>query len=123
MQGTCKLCRTETTLKESHFIPKFVGKWVKRTGVTGYLREKNEVHRRAQDITKEYWLCGDCERMFSGLEGSFANKVFYPFVDNGESVANYNDWMVKFCTSLSWRTLTYIKSINADEQKPQEYFD
>lgn len=123
MQGTCKLCKTEGQLKESHFIPKFVGKWVKKTGVTGYIRDKNEVHKRAQDIAKEYWLCGACEGLFSNWEREFANKVFYPFVDQGESIANYDDWMSKFCASLSWRTLTYMRSKNNREEKSQEYND
>jgi len=108
-------------LKESHFIPKFIGKWVKRTGITGYIRESNEVHKRAQDIAKEYWLCGDCEALFSEWEREFANKIFYPFADKGESVASYGEWMSRLCASLSWRTLTYIRSKNEAEQKSDDY--
>lgn len=119
VQGICKLCDSESELKESHFIPKFIGKWVKKTGVTGYIRDANEVHKRAQDIAKEYWLCGQCELMFSAWERSFANKIFYPFVDKGESVAHYEQWMSKFCASVSWRTLSYIRYKN----NTQEYED
>ena len=121
MQGTCKLCKTETKLKESHFIPKFIGKWVKKTSITGYIRDNNAPHKRAQDIAKEYWLCGNCEGIFSNWEREFANKVFYPFVDKGESIANYDEWMAKFCASLSWRTLTYLRSKNIKEEKPEDY--
>jgi hypothetical protein len=121
VQGPCKLCKSETQLKESHFIPKFVGKWVKKTGITGYIRDKNMVHKRAQDIAKEYWLCGDCEGLFSNWEREFANKVFYPFVDNDQSVAYYGEWMSKFCASLSWRTLTYMRSKNNKEEKSDDY--
>jgi hypothetical protein len=123
VQGICKLCKAESPLKESHFIPKFVGRWVKKTGVTGYIRDKQEVHKRAQDIAKEYWLCGNCEGIFSNWEREFANKVFYPFVDKGESIANYDEWMSKFCASLSWRTLTYMRSKNSREEKSKEYND
>lgn len=112
MRGTCRLCHSESVLKESHFIPKFIGKWVKNTGITGYLRESNEVHKRAQDIAKEHWLCGACEGLFSQWEREFANKVFYPFVNEGASVARYGEWMSKVCASLSWRTLTYVRSKN-----------
>ncbi len=76
------------------------------------MREHNEVHKRAQDISKEHWLCGSCEDRFSVWETKFANNVFYPFVDEGACVANYDSWMSKFCTSLSWRTLSYIRSKN-----------
>jgi uncharacterized protein YlaI len=120
MKGVCKLCDKEDFLKESHFIPKFVGKWIKKTSITGYMREKNELHKRAQDTAKEYWLCGDCEQLFSKWEREFANRVFYPFVDRGESVANYDNWMSKFCASLSWRTLTYIRDKNPNDEANQE---
>ncbi|WP_208741917.1 hypothetical protein [Alcanivorax sp.] len=121
MQGICRLCHSESVLRESHFIPKFIGKWVKRTGITGYIRESNEVHKRAQDIAKEYWLCGDCEALFSEWEREFANKVFFPFADKGESVASYGEWMSRLCASLSWRTLTYIRSKNEAEKKSDDY--
>jgi hypothetical protein len=121
VQGTCKLCKKQSKLKVSHFIPKFVGKWVKKTSVTGYIREGRSVHKRAQDIAKEHWLCGECEELFSGWERSFANKVFFPFVDKGKCVAEYESWMVKFCASVSWRTLGFITSKNDRSTKPKEY--
>lgn len=120
MKGKCRLCKNEDDLKESHFIPKFVGKWIKKTSVTGYIREKNEIHKRAQDIAKEHWLCGYCEQLFSGWEREFANKVFFPFVNEGKSVATYRSWMSKFCASLSWRTLTYIRSKNPKDEEDVE---
>jgi uncharacterized protein YlaI len=98
MNGKCKLCGTKGELEESHFIPKFVGKWIKKTSITGYLREHNEPHKRAQDIAKEYWLCGECEDKFSAWETKFANAVFHPFVNGKTSVASYDSWMSKFCS-------------------------
>ena len=65
MQGKCRLCQIESELEISHFIPKFVGKWIKKTSITGFLREHNEVHKRAQDISKDHWLCDSCEDLFS----------------------------------------------------------
>ncbi len=121
MQGKCKLCKKKKDLEVSHFIPKFIGKWSKKTSITGFLRESNEVHKRAQDLAKEFWLCGDCEDIFSKWETKFANKIFYPFVNNGISNANYGDWLSKFCASISWRTLTYIRSKNDIAGKPPEY--
>lgn len=120
MKGICRLCNKEDDLKKSHFIPKFVGKWIKKTSVTGHIREKNELHKRAQDTAKEYWLCGDCEQIFSKWEREFANKVFYPFVDQGKSVASYGSWMSKLCASISWRTLTYIRNKNPKDELNQE---
>ncbi len=121
MLGICKLCQKNTELRVSHFIPKFVGKWIKRTSITGYIRDLNEVHKRVQDIPKAYWLCGDCEKIFSEWERNFANNVFYPFVDKGECVVSYGSWMSRFCASLSWRTLTYIRSKNLNENTVKDY--
>ena len=121
MQGTCKLCKQEAELQMSHFIPKFIGRWVKKTSITGHLRHAGQMQKRAQDIAKEYWLCGVCEELFSSWETLFANKVFYPFVEEKKSTAQYGKWMAKFCASLSWRTLTYIRSKNVHEDRPPEY--
>ncbi|CAI3787468.1 hypothetical protein AHFPHNDE_01132 [Pseudomonas sp. MM227] len=110
--GTCKLCKSDADIKLSHFIPKFVGKWVKETSATGYIRSNNKINKRAQDIIKDYWLCESCEQLFSGWEREFANKIFYPFVSKGESEARYGSWLSKFCASLSWRTMTYVRSQN-----------
>ena len=123
MQGICKLCRKDAELRVSHFIPKFVGKWIKKTSITGYIRDSNEVHKRAQDIAKEYWLCAECEGLFSGWERNFANNVFYPFVEKNECVASYGSWMSKFCASLSWRTLTYIRGRSSSENKVKDYIE
>ncbi len=65
MHGICKLCKQEADLEISHFIPKFIGKWVKKTSITGFLREKNSINKRAQDLAKDYWLCGECEDLLS----------------------------------------------------------
>lgn len=121
MLGNCKLCQKEAKLEVSHFIPKFVGKWIKKTSITGYLREVHEVKKRAQDTAKEHWLCAECEGLFSTWESCFAKEVFYPYVDDSEARANYAAWMSKFCASLSWRTLTFIRSKNTLETKTPEY--
>lgn len=122
MKSICKLCHSESDLKLSHLIPKFVGKWVKKTSITGYIRNSTEVNKRAQDIAKEYLLCGNCEALFSVWEREFANKIFYPFLDGRESIASYGDWMSKFCASLSWRTLIYIRSKNEHNQEESEEY-
>lgn len=112
VEGECKLCGAIGELKLSHVIPKFVGKWVKDSSATGYIRLNQNINKRAQDIAKDYWLCEACEQLFSGWEREFANKIFYPFVRGEADSANYGDWLAKFCASLSWRTLSYIRHMN-----------
>ncbi|UWF46922.1 hypothetical protein NYP20_16355 [Pseudomonas sp. N3-W] len=117
VEGECKLCGEHRELKLSHFIPKFVGKWVKDSSATGYIRLNQNINKRAQDIAKDYWLCGECEQLFSGWEREFANKIFYPFVKNETDSAFYGEWLAKFCASLSWRTLSYMRSMNPRSDK------
>jgi hypothetical protein len=111
--GICRLCKMEAELKLSHFIPKFVGRWVKETSATGYIRFNHSINKRAQDIVKDYWLCGACEQLSSSWEREFANRVFYPFLNEKKSEAKYSAWLSKFCASLTWRTLTYVRSQNS----------
>lgn len=117
VEGNCKLCGEHRELKLSHFIPKFVGKWVKDSSATGYIRLNQNINKRAQDIAKDYWLCESCEQLFSGWEREFANKIFYPFVKNEADSARYGEWLAKFCASLSWRTLSYMRSVNPRSDK------
>lgn len=121
MLGYCKLCNKYTDIKSSHIVPKFIGKWLKKTSITGYLRNNVTFQRRSQDIWKEYWLCSDCESLFSKWEDEFASKVFYPFVDRGESIVEYDNWLSKFCASLSWRSLKYMRSKNSEVNKSVDY--
>lgn len=114
MLGQCKLCKKHSKLENSHFIPKFIGRWIKKTSITGFLREYDNVEKRQQDIAKEYWLCGSCEDRFSVWETKFANTIFYPFVNEEQHIANYDSWLAKFSASLSWRTLTYVREKNIE---------
>ena len=95
MKGICKLCGKNDDLRESHFIPKFVGKWIKKTSVTGYIREKNEVQKRAQDIAKEHWLCGDC---ILGMK----DIVIGAFLDYQETAEQEKEELLKEVKKYGW---------------------
>nr|WP_298165253.1 hypothetical protein [uncultured Pseudomonas sp.] len=111
----CKLCGNQAELRLSHLIPKFIGKWLKETSATGYLRDSRNINKRSQDILKEKWLCHDCEQLFSGWEKSFAEIIFKPHMNNPSTRCNYSSWMSKFCTSMSWRSLSYMTWGNDEE--------
>lgn len=122
MHGICALCQDETNLKESHLIPKFVGKWLKRTSATGYLRDIDNINKRQQDIPKEYLLCHNCEILFSGWEKLFSEQIFLPSLDKELYISSYNEWLSKFCASRSWRTLISIKRQNNGFNDESDYF-
>lgn len=102
---TCALCRQEGELRASHIIPKFVGKWLKETSATGFLRGITEPDIRLQDLRKTNLLCQTCEERFSKLETYFASEIFFPFLEKGINSFKYDGRLLEFVMSLSWRTL------------------
>lgn len=105
MLGQCKLCQAQGDLQLSHIVPSFVFKWLKKDG---YIRHAENIDRRIQDGEKDYLLCVLCEQRLNAWETQFANNVFHPINANEKHVARYDDWLLKFCVSISWRTLTHV---------------
>lgn len=101
----CALCGKNTSLKKSHIVPKFVGKWLKETSATGFLRGVKNPNFRLQDLPKMPLLCGDCEQLFSDLESYFARNIFYPILNEKKETIEYNENLNRFIVSLNWRTL------------------
>ncbi|WP_071396599.1 hypothetical protein [Bacillus tuaregi] len=106
--GRCLLCEEQKELKGSHIIPKFIGKWLKNTSATGYLRQTSNADKRQQDISKLPLLCNECEQLFSKYEKMFSEKIFKPFQDGGKNF-NYDIWLLKFVISVQWRIIATQK--------------
>lgn len=111
--GTCAFCQEQARLLESHIIPAFVFKWLRSRSGPGHMRSTNNINRRVQDGLKLPWLCAPCEQRFSRVETAFATKVFHPW-HAGEQRIFYEDWLLKFCVSVSWRVLRYARGLNKD---------
>jgi len=101
----CALCGNIKELNQSHIIPKFVGRKLKNTGGTGYLRGIIDPGKRKQDLPKLPLLCNECEELFSRYETYFANTIFHPFYDHGVEIFKYDERLLKFLVSVNWRTL------------------
>lgn len=86
-------------------MPKFVGRRLKNTSATGYLRAVTEPGKRKQDLSKLPLLCDDCEELFSKLETYFANEIYYPYLDKDIEEFLYDERLLKFLVSMNWRTL------------------
>lgn len=112
---SCRLCKQPKVLRQSHIIPSFVIKWIKRTSATGHLRSLENTNKRIQDGVKLPLLCDECESLFSGFEKTFSEKIFIPYVNDEldiNSVAQgkikyfeYEEWLLKFTLSVQWRGL------------------
>ncbi|MGB0853875.1 MAG: hypothetical protein ACPGSI_11320 [Pikeienuella sp.] len=106
--GVCGFCETFAELQESHVIPAFVFKWLRKRSGTGHIRHSDSPNRRVQDGLKFPWLCEHCEGKFSRYETAFANKVFYPWQTHAARTL-YKEWLLKFCVSVSWRVLKHAR--------------
>lgn len=101
----CGLCKSVGVVRKSHIIPAFAVRWLKDTSATGHLRHLQSPDRRVQDGPKTPLLCDVCEQSFARHERTFANEVFHPFNADPAVECRYEDWLLKFCTSVSWRIL------------------
>ena len=117
--GECKLCLELRQLEESHIVSGFVYRWMKETSGTGFLRFGNNMNLRSQDGLKEYWLCSECEDLFNVGETEFARNVFYPLTSGKTSQFEYQEWLLKFAVSLSWRALLYFREIGELKHFPE----
>lgn len=104
MTNKCRLCGDLATLQNSHVIPRFVFKWIKKTGATPFLRNSEDPDTRVQDY-HEKLLCKDCEQQFSDYEGKFASNIFYPYINGKSTSFAYDEWLQRFIISISWRVI------------------
>lgn len=106
--GQCALCGQTKELRQSHVIPSFAIRWLKRTAATGFLRQGANPNVRVQDSARDSLLCESCEQLFSVYEKQFAENIFIPFQDQNAKVFHYDEWLRKFVVSLSWR-IAYLE--------------
>ena len=106
--ASCRLCRNETTLVQSHLVPAFVARWIKATSATGLFRGFEDPNQRRQDFPTLPFLCTECEQRFSTAEKRFAELIFVPF-HGGRTRFFYEDWLLYFAVSLAWRCLAASK--------------
>lgn len=107
----CALCDKERSLMESHVIPKFVFRWLKKTGGP-YLRKADNPNMRVEDGIKIKLLCNDCEQLFSKLEDNFARNIFYPYSDKKTTSFYFDSGLIEFSISVLYRILLFHNKEN-----------
>lgn len=103
MDGRCALCHGVKKLCESHIIPKFMTKNIRKSPSRVYILE-GETILRCQDTQKNYMLCQDCEEKFSKLERHFSNN-YLPRIQ--EPLIDYDQNLYPFIISIFWRILEF----------------
>lgn len=83
---TCRLCKRDRQLKNSHIIPEFLysSLYDEKHRFHRISIETDEKNRLIQKGVREYLLCGDCEQKLSKYE-RYASKVFKGGVELGIS--------------------------------------
>lgn len=113
---SCWLCGCEKKLCESHVIPKFVFRWLIKTGGTPYLRHGNKPNRRIQDGDKHKLYCLDCEARFNRYETNFKSKIFAPATLRECLPNRYGSWLSRYTATLTLRTIHSQKFRQIDEK-------
>ena len=120
MSNFCRLCSNDRPLLQSHILPAFVFKWKRESSGGSHLRSSVEPNLRVQDGLKMPWLCAECEELFSKDERGFATHLFYPFLEDSSKRYPYGSWLLRFCTSVSWRLLRLALEKNEFEDWDSE---
>lgn len=124
----CALCRLEAELEESHIIPKFVYRSLKKNSPTGNMRMTIEPNKKVQDGDKLFLLCGSCEDLFNNYETLFAGNVYHKFQSGTLNEFEYDSWLERFIVSVNWRNLyldiiEFVKKPNINARELEHLID
>lgn len=109
MTGPCALCGHDAELRDSHIVPSFVFRWLKESSATGFLRFRPALNKRVQAGLRITLLCSTCEQRFSQWEKRFAEEIYAPLNHGKTARFSYGSWLSKFCVSISWRVLKFLR--------------
>lgn len=107
----CHLCKEDKELMESHIIPKFIFRWIKKTSITGKLRSTDNPNLRKQDGKTKKIFCADCEQKLSVIEKYFKEEFFDKAKNNNLEKSEVTIELFDFCVSLILRNLK-LRMIN-----------
>lgn len=110
----CVLCQASRELQVSHIIPRFVSNWLKESSASGFFRGAKNPNLRLQDTMKMPLLCSDCENRFSKFEKYFAEQIFSPYQNRETQEFSYDESLLKFIVSISWRVLYTEQQVLGD---------
>ncbi len=104
MPSKCALCGDEAKLRDSHIIPRFVFKHLKKSGASPFLRGYENPNERIQDYNEKL-LCPDCEQHLNKFESPVAGYIYHPYQREDSTTFSHDDWLHRFHISLNWRLI------------------
>lgn len=105
---TCVLCESAPPIRNSHIVPNFVVKHLKRGTPVKSLIHSIKPTVPEQDAWKGPYLCEGCEQIVSKLESHFASTVYTPLVNSGVVSLRYDDRIARFLASVHFRYLAFV---------------
>lgn len=102
MTTECALCGNESELRDSHIIPRFVFKHLKKSAASPFLRKYENPDERVQDYNEKL-LCPDCEQHLNKFESPVAGYIYHPYQRGDSTSFSYDDWLHRFIISVNWR--------------------
>lgn len=103
MNKLCILCKINPPIENSHIVPRFALKRLKKGNPIGSLIHSTNINKVEQDGWKKDYLCNDCEQRFSKLEDCFCKNVYDPFIQKSLNSFSYDLRLMEFSVSLYFR--------------------
>src|SRR5438552_1535877 len=101
--GECKLCGGYGELVEGHIWPAFAYKrYVSELQKGGSFADMMKVNWSNSQYQK-YWFCRKCDNELLGGIESYGAKFTSQFEEGAVKTYVYNDKLLPFVTSISWR--------------------
>lgn len=123
MPSECALCGNKRELRDSHIIPRFVFKQLKKSGASPFLRGYENPDKRIQDYNEKL-LCPDCEQHLNKFESPVAGYIYHPYQQGDSTSFSHDDWLHRFLISINWRlihsNLSEWESLSSYKQKAVE---
>jgi hypothetical protein len=105
---TCVLCESAPPIQNSHIVPNFVIKRLKRGTPVKFLIHSTEPAVAEQDGWKGPYLCAACEQIVSQLESHFSSAVYTPLLSTGVVSLRYDNRIARFLASVHFRYLAFV---------------
>jgi len=107
----CSLCLEAKPLKKSHILPKNHFRDLMGISTKPRLLYRTNTDSKptsfVQDGLKTPLLCFECEQRIGRYENAFKRNFFVPFTKRVRRTITYQEWLLKFAVSLSWRLCVY----------------
>ena len=114
-RGKCRLCDSVGELVESHFWPRFGYKlYAADQSQGGVFADLKELKLHGKHFT-EPLFCEKCDNETLSRHETKAAKWCRDLEKSPEAPALYDDWLLPFVTSLSFRTALYGSKSTVDE--------